>query len=211
MAAVSTGNLDLVRELWADEPVIKVHTALMRASRHGHLDIVKYLLDDPRVNPSEYCGGTFHNAASYGRYDIVKYLLTNPHVDQYVINHPYIINHTAIDSVNYGHLNILELLLGDPRIDPACSNNLLIQTAVWNGNFKIVKRLMEDPRVNPAEAIVAAVTISNTDILEYMLTDHRVLATYTGPASVKKACKAMSRTQVFKQELLERVWSGVKN
>ena len=43
----------------------------------------------------------------------------------------------------------MKLLLNDPRVDPAVSNNVVIQYASSIGDVEVVKLLLEDPRVNP--------------------------------------------------------------
>ncbi|RDD34928.1 Ankyrin repeat protein [Wolbachia endosymbiont of Cylisticus convexus] len=58
--------------------IVSGETALHEAARNGHLDVVKYLVDDKKadVNQKDICGETaLHEAARNGHKDVVTTLL----------------------------------------------------------------------------------------------------------------------------------------
>ena len=89
----------------------------------GNFEIAQFLLQDPRVNPSDDALVDALYEVSYAPFK------------------------ETCTSGNY--LKILDLLLQDPRIDPTFDDNVVIKKAVNSGNFEIVERLLQDPRVFP--------------------------------------------------------------
>src|SRR6185503_9095679 len=77
------------------------------ASQKGHIDIVRLLLEDTRVDPSEFDNQALYNACSYHHLKVVKLLLTDPRVD------PSTQNNLAL-SCAAGCIKIVEFLLEDP-------------------------------------------------------------------------------------------------
>lgn len=113
------------------------------ASREGHVEIVKLLLEDPRVDPSIDHNTPIEYASYSGHSEVVKLLLSDPRVDPSDRDN-FIISHTC----KRGHLEVIKLLLEDPRVDPSDRDNSPIEAGVIRGYYEIVKLLIEDPRVN---------------------------------------------------------------
>ncbi|KAJ3270638.1 hypothetical protein HDV01_007526 [Terramyces sp. JEL0728] len=69
------------------DPSCKDNMGIRRASQNGHLDIVKFLMNDKRVDPSAKDNQAFRQCARRGYLDIIKLLLTDPKVDITANNH----------------------------------------------------------------------------------------------------------------------------
>jgi len=140
------GNLDSVGKYLQTEniPSVNLDWMLCLTCRHNHINIVKLLLSDNRVNPNG-CGITpICWASEHGHLEIVKYLLQDPRVD------PSINGNYAIEVAStYGHEKVLNLLLADHRVDPSDRNNIAIRWAFNHGRMEIVKILLMNKRVNP--------------------------------------------------------------
>jgi hypothetical protein len=61
-------------------------SAISLASENGHVEVVKLLLNDPRVDPSAYNNDAIRWASKYGHVEVVKLLLNDPRVDPSVAN-----------------------------------------------------------------------------------------------------------------------------
>jgi hypothetical protein len=89
--------------------------AISHASEAGHLEMVKGLLKDSKVNPASLFQSAIRLSSKNGHLDVVETLLTDPRVD------PSAISNAAIRSANEeGHSAVVERLLRDTRvrIDP---------------------------------------------------------------------------------------------
>jgi ankyrin repeat protein len=140
---------------------------------HGHLALVKAMLQDPRLNPGDVENTAIIQACKGGFIDIVKLLLEDERVD------PTDDDQMALFEAMAGnHLDILELLLRDPRIDPAMDDDDLFITSCREGKLDVVQLLYKDPRVDPSsnfnQAIVDASTQGHVEIVELLLRDPRV-------------------------------------
>ena len=106
------------------------------SSRYGNFEIVKLLLEDPRIDPSHGSGFFDYDTAFYwasrnGHDNVVQLLLLDPRID------PSVDNNCAIRYASYyGHDKVVRLLLADPRIDPSDENNNAICLASFYGNFE---------------------------------------------------------------------------
>ena len=133
--------------------IFKPKHLLGRACQMGHIDIVRILLADPRVDPSDYDNFAIRKASQYGRFEVVKLLLADPRVD------PTVYDNKAIRwASRYGRLEVVDLLLADSRVDPSDYDNKAIRWASANGHFEIVKLLLADPRVDASSAAYASLS-----------------------------------------------------
>ena len=110
---------------------------------HGHDKVVKFLLADPRVDPSVEDNWPIRMASYNGNFTTVKLLLSDPRVDPSVNNNDAI----CVASCN-GKFNVVEILLKDPRVDPSTRNNYPFHMASIKGNKDIVNLLKCDSRVD---------------------------------------------------------------
>ena len=110
--------------------------------RHSKIEMIKILLQDIKVDPSDQHNIAIIWASIKGLLDVAKLLLQDPRVDPSDQH-----NDAIIFASKYGHIKIVKLLLQDPRVDPSDQNNWSIRWASTNGHTEIFKLLLQDPRV----------------------------------------------------------------
>ena len=97
------------------------NTRLHTACGFGHLDVVKYLINEQGVDPSctNNNGSTpLHFAKSV---EVAKFLVEEKHCDANRRNkHGNTLLHTACD---FGHLDVVKYLINEQGVDPSCTNN----------------------------------------------------------------------------------------
>jgi ankyrin repeat protein len=167
LRACKFGMLSLVKIIIEEEnydpSTMKYNTCIDDAAINGHFDVVKYLLDDGRFDPSEYEFGTITMASENGHLEMVKLLLKDHRVDpteEY--NNP-----IGIASQN-GHLEVVKELMKDKRVDPSDSDNYPISIASQNGHLEVVKELLKDKRVDPKVGFKHAVDNLRTKVANYL-------------------------------------------
>lgn len=172
---VDNGALEAVSLLLEARDLTKKdgNDAVKNASRNGHLEIMKILLADKRVNPSVDNDYAIRMAAENGHLEVVKLLLADNRVD------PSAGDNHAIQMASWdGHSGVVKLLLADGRADPTAADNEAIKLASSNGQIGVVKLLLADGRANPAasdnEAIKLASENGHTEVVKLLLTDKRV-------------------------------------
>eukprot|EP01117_Protostelium_nocturnum_P014725 TRINITY_DN5636_c0_g1_i5.p1 TRINITY_DN5636_c0_g1~~TRINITY_DN5636_c0_g1_i5.p1 ORF type:complete len:245 (-),score=34.08 TRINITY_DN5636_c0_g1_i5:550-1284(-) len=131
-----------------------IKTPLFIASHKGHSDVVRLLVEDPRVDPNlaqDNNQTPLYVASRMGRSSIVKMLVENPKVDPNVKS----MNGCTplyVASQN-GHFDVVKMLLDDLRTDPNIARNsdkaTPLHAASQNGHSGVVKMLLDDQRVNP--------------------------------------------------------------
>ncbi|KAJ3017184.1 UNVERIFIED_CONTAM: hypothetical protein HDU68_011815 [Siphonaria sp. JEL0065] len=170
----------------------------------GHLEVVKLLFCDPRVDPSANDDIAIKCAVYYSRPAIVKLLLTDPTVDPTVDNDFAVITacetgnmeilqrllaHPAVHvearnnlafqyAAKGGHLDIVKLLLSLDKVDPSANNNSAIAQASQNGHLEVVKTLLSDSRVDPSahddRCLLLASRNGHVEVAKLLLSDSRV-------------------------------------
>ena len=137
------------------------------AVNKSHLEIVKLLLSDKRVDPCANKNFAIRCASQIGHTEVVKLLLQDKRVDPSDVNN-YAIRHASQN----GHTEVVKLLLQDKRVDPCDFNNFAIQSASENGHTEGVKLLLADKRVDPSAqyncAIKYAIYNGNTKIVKLL-------------------------------------------
>jgi len=116
--------------------------AIQLASRNGHLEVVKLLLQDPRVDPSADDNYAIELAFRKGHLEVVKLLLQDPRVDPSADD-----NYAIQQASKNGLLEVVKLLLQDPRVNPSANNNYAIRNALMYAHFEVIKLLLQAPRV----------------------------------------------------------------
>ena len=83
------------------------------ACKYDQIEVVKLLLQDPKVDPSYQYNYAIIWASFNGHIEVVKLLLQDPRVDPSDQD-----NESIRLASKYGYINIIKLLLQDPRVDP---------------------------------------------------------------------------------------------
>jgi ankyrin repeat protein len=132
------GNIEQVKALMDEEidPSSQNNKAFWSACAMGHVEMVKFLLNDKRVYPSASRNAAFIIAAERGHLEVVKLLLADIRVNP-ADNHNAAIN----SAVRNGHYEIVKLLVADKRVDPSDNNNLATRRASEKGNVEILQLL----------------------------------------------------------------------
>jgi len=107
------------------------------------IEIIKTLLKDNRVDPSDRDNYAIKVASTNGHTETVKLLLQDDRVD------PSDNNNMAIRwASNNGCTGVVKLLLKDDRVDPSDDDNFAIRGASNNGHTEVVKLLLKDSRID---------------------------------------------------------------
>ena len=125
-------------------------TNLHDASQKGHLDVVKYLVEESMVDPScqDEDGVTpLHLATENGHLQVVKYLTQEKKCDPEIRNKD---NDTPLHlAALYGQLAVVEIFIRQLNCDPMCRDQLdrtPLHHASQKGHLDVVKYLVEGGR-----------------------------------------------------------------
>ena len=129
------------------------NTPLHLASLYGHLDIVRYLVEDRNCDVkcrNKYKTTPLHFAAYKSRLDVVKYLIIERGCDPMCRGRygapP--LHSACLD----GRLDVIKYLLEDVKVDSSCrdvNNSTPLHIAVLGGQLSAVKLLVEDYLCDP--------------------------------------------------------------
>lgn len=141
------------------DPSLLNNQAIRFATRHGHTQITKLLLTDPRVDPAEYESEALWWAAEKGNTQVVALLLQDQRID------PTTLKNYAIRSASLqGYTQIIKLLLTHPRVNPTAQNNEAIRLAAKQGHGRIIELLIKDHRTSLRD-----IRLINIPIISYYL------------------------------------------
>ena len=108
--------------------------SLCYASMNGHLEVVRVLLKDSRVDPSADNNQAIQFASENGHLEVVRELLKDSRVDPSANN-----NYAIQDASENGHLEVVRELLKDSRVDPSADNNWAIREASASHSEKLLE------------------------------------------------------------------------
>jgi hypothetical protein len=153
---------------------------ILTAAQRGHLEVVKVLMADDRIDPSDSNSNrVIIYAAMAGHVDVVRQLLTDPRVDPGAQRNGTL--RGAIKFANRLHFygpkqhrpsswELIELLLGHARVDPSADDQYPIRKIK---DIYCARLLLRDPRVDPSarecEALFAAMKVNNADLVRLLL------------------------------------------
>ncbi|KAK5999050.1 Erythrocyte ankyrin-like protein [Cladobotryum mycophilum] len=162
--ATKMGHMDLARWLLLIFPSIDPDagpwTPLNLAANHDRREMVRWLLQNPRVNPNAQCQygrkTPLMRAATAGFPEIIKILLADPRVDPNIQCREGL---TALGyAAAYARPEALKVLLADPRVDlhikDESGHGLMSQTVLegkkyWDDDgTEIVRILLADSRID---------------------------------------------------------------
>lgn len=121
---------------------LHIFTALEWACFYGYFNVVKKLLNDPRVDPRRWGQAAIGLASENGHTKICKLLLADPRVDP-SFNGNYALKYAAEN----GHSEVVRVLLTDPRVNPHDGFNFAIRKAAEKNHDEVLSVLVQDKRV----------------------------------------------------------------
>lgn len=137
-----------------------------------HIDVLRLLLADGRVDPSLDSNLALSFACRHGRHRGLALLLQDGRVDPGLDN-----SHSILTAILGGDDECLRLLLTDARADPAVNDNEALRQAYWRRDFRIFRLLLLDHRVDPTASdneLLREVSLrGQADILELLLANAR--------------------------------------
>jgi hypothetical protein len=190
--ALSTGNINLGANN---------NQLIIEACNAGHVEIVKLLLNDPKVDPSAHFNKALFDVCESSGADLeiidmlIKHPKVNPsigkviyaaarnsdwHVIDLILRHPKADpsiddNEAIIEASKVAYCDSVVIrLMEDPRVNPSARNNEAFMSAIWNGHYITAIVLLRDPRVDPFVSENAGVNIGEAaiKILEQRSTSH---------------------------------------
>jgi hypothetical protein len=155
------------------EPFINKNFPIQWAAENGEVEMVRHLLSNNLVDPSDYGNDAILSASSNGHIEVVKLLLSDERVDPSADE-----NDAIRQASSNGHIEVFKLLLSDERVDPSDNENNAILWASSNGHIEVVRLLLSDERVDPSadenEAIRWASSNGHVEVVKLLLSDERV-------------------------------------
>ncbi len=202
---------------------LRLQEAVVLASAGGHSEVLRFLLDNTRVDPSANNNEALLSASKSGHSEIVQLLLSHPRYTPPGDNY----DGAMRRAIGFGHSQVVQILLGkgcsvrfsdarfssfawpevlavllgrvveDGGVDPAAEDNRAVWSASRLGYTDAVRLLLADPRVDPASrdnrAILAAANEGHRDVVQLLLADPRVDAAAGSNAAIWAAVKASTR------------------
>jgi len=163
------GDPEIVREFLrlpdvdVNLPITAKATPFFIACQEGHVDVVRLLLGDQRIDPilADRDDVTpLFMAAQKGHVEIVKMLLEDPR--EIPVNQQNVEGTSPLYiACEMGHVAIVQLLLARPELDPNLSVNegeTPFYVACQEGHVEIVRLLLSDRRVEPGRVSSGNVT-----------------------------------------------------
>ncbi|KAJ3282940.1 hypothetical protein HDU79_009540 [Rhizoclosmatium sp. JEL0117] len=188
----------LMQRVVEEDDAVDLHATIHNAVELGHIDVVRRLLGDPRVDAGGSNNCAIQLAARKGHAEIVELLLSVPTVDPCSND-----NFAICVASESGHTDVVKVLLKCGRVDPTIENNFPICVAAQNGHCGVVEALLLDGRADPAAenngAIGAASVQGHPDVVDILLKDPRV------DPSVGRNCPVRWAAQFGKVEVVRRL------
>ncbi|CAK4117511.1 unnamed protein product [Aphanomyces euteiches] len=180
------GHVAIVQVLWVygDAPRSHACLHLETAARRGHLDIVRFFIEQNRVEKVEQ---GLVAAATNGHLEIVKFLVEHNFIEQ--------VQHAAQEAASNGHLYIVKYLVErgldidlEPAFIAAAKNGHLsvvkycgcqgatkaMYEAAKHSHEHVVRFIMEQNALGSREELMDAARKGHSDCVQY-LSDHRPL------------------------------------
>lgn len=150
---------------------------LTAAAASGHVDVMRRLLDDPRlaVDPAARHNEALIAAAAWGQAAAVDFLLTYRR-GRNANAAPATASEAAEADIPQAEAHIPQA-----EVDPAARGNEALLWACYGGHIAVVHRLLADPRVDPSArcqaAVIAAAAQGHAAVVERLQADPRVVLT----------------------------------
>ena len=136
----------------ADIRIIDNRTPLHIAAMNGHLELVKYFVENLNMDPNTRGFNEWaplHHSSAEGHHNIVKYLIENCHCNADIRNKD---NNTPLHfAASNGHLDLVKYFVEDLNMDPntrGFKERAPLHYVSAKGNHSIVKYLIENCHCN---------------------------------------------------------------
>lgn len=162
---------------------------------YGHLDIIKYLVEEAGVDPTYRDSKCVSYAARGGNsLEIIKYLESKAKVNVHRCE-----DLALVRSVERDVVDTFKYLYYTHKSDPTAHHNHCIKLACLNGNNEILHILLNDARVDPSAdyntSIRRAIKAKRFDIVEQIIKSDRFVAKFN--ENFIKYVKAKDQTNVW--------------
>lgn len=174
------GNIQLVQLLLSKGayPSYTYNLPIREAVYENHIEIVRLLMKDKRVDPSDLNNDCIHYAIKQNKVEMASLLLEDIRVNAFA-NIRKLSDEMNI-VVRMGYTNMLELFIDDRRFSSVWIADSNFCVACFHGYYKIVKLLLEynvcDPTYNDIQCLVNASLGKQKEIETLLRSDPRVKA-----------------------------------
>lgn len=170
---VRAGKLNSLRLLFQfAQPNLPIDI-LWKACEYGHVNILKFLLADPRFNPDHESCQALILACVHENIDCVKVLIQDKRVNPAARNN-FCFRYACKENIP----ELVELFLLQPSVNPAAHDNDALIEACSCGNVQIVQRLLQLKSISPESQDNLALRIAserwNVQIVKLLWRDSRV-------------------------------------
>jgi ankyrin repeat protein len=163
--AIYIGRIDIVK-LLLNDPRVNINSSLQIAAVNNNIDALKLLLSNGTLIRDNNYNNAFASAALNGRFDAVK-LFLNDGIDPNVED-----GEPLINAIGGNYLDIVELLL-DHGADPSIRDNTPIIISAERGRVEMVKLLLSNENFVKDDdfdyLLVTVVIENNTEMVEILL------------------------------------------
>ncbi|KAJ3193525.1 hypothetical protein HDU82_002783 [Entophlyctis luteolus] len=174
--AARSGHLMVVKWLLENCPLVDPaaddNYAIKTAAEANHIEVVRFLLKDPRCDPAAEENCALEYACENGLTDVVKLLLADARTSPGMNG-----NHCFIFACRGGFIEIVRILMADPRVDVAYDNNFGLEWACKYGHADVAKLLLSDSRIileNDATFFFSPCENGHRDVVEVLLAEPRI-------------------------------------
>ena len=154
--------------------------AVLTASRSGHLEIVKYLVEECEVDPRGEDDWAILSACASGHLNIVKYL-----VEKCGLNARAQGDCAVRWACDCGHLNIVKYLVEKCGSNARYNNDLAVRLTSIHGHLELVKYLVEkcgaDARAQNDCAVLYASEYGHFEVAKYLIEKCRAILSESNP------------------------------
>ncbi|KAJ3102930.1 hypothetical protein HK100_004290 [Physocladia obscura] len=127
------------------DPSSNEDRAIRWAAIDGHINVVRLLLQDKRVDAAARQSSALIEACGLGHLDIVELLMADARCNPSEFE-----NYAIWKAAKMGRIEIVRLLIQDSRVDPTVFDQIPLKLAIQENHANIVRMLLDDYRVDPA-------------------------------------------------------------
>jgi ankyrin repeat protein len=223
LISCANGHLNIVKYLCTSEDLSdrrrsdnKVEAALSTAAAYGYLDIVRFFMEDGRIdyldihkNPN-----AFISACGSGELEIVKYFMSSPYIKVHTDPEKYVLGFKKACANNY--VNIAQYFLEDTDLlQSLVTENYkeIFSNACTCSCINILDYLLKNTyineHVNMESHFLKAVEHNNLEVVHYFIFEHGIKKTEKIEQHIKdnKEIQTLFNTRELKNELSNELGS----